>query len=154
MTSDEQPRQPDLIRDEIQLHEWQHDAPERPVDYRRDDDDYTREQVVDNFLSPTSAGHSSSSSRPSYLSRMHSSDSIKSINSTKSIPGSMIEEIKHEVMVNFLFREQCSSMWVGDGAGELEGVMLRKSKGSYLSCPPQLNETVFGQACSADESLT
>jgi hypothetical protein len=61
----------------------------------------------------------------------------------------MIDEIKHEVMVNFLFQQQCSSLWIGDDSGELEGVLLRKSMGVYLSCPPQLVETLFGRACLA-----
>jgi len=61
----------------------------------------------------------------------------------------MIEDIKHEVMVNFLFQQQCSSLWIGDGGGELEGVLLRKGKGHYLSCPPQLIEAPFGLGCAA-----
>lgn len=60
----------------------------------------------------------------------------------------MIDEIKHEVMVNFLYQKQCSALWIGDGGGECEGVMLRKSKGVYLACPPQLVNTVFGRACA------
>jgi hypothetical protein len=51
-------------------------------------------------------------------------------------------------MVNYLFQRQCSAMWVADGSGKLEGVMLRKSRGQYLSCPPQLAETNFGTACA------
>lgn len=61
----------------------------------------------------------------------------------------MIDDIKHEVMVNFLFQQQCSSLWIGDGGGKLEGVVLKKSKGLYLACPQQLVETPFGQACAA-----
>ena len=131
------------VFDDIQLHDWQDDVHRQYAHPHADSD------VVDNMLSPTSAGESSSSSRPSNLSRMQSSESFKSTVSTKSIRESMIDEIKHEVMVNFLFQKQCSSLWIGDGAGELEGVMLRKSKGVYLSCPPQLIDTTFGHVCIA-----
>ena len=58
-----------------------------------------------------------------------------------------MDEIKHEVMVNYLFQQQCSALWVGDGSGEVEGVLLRKSRGYYLSCPPQLVNSEFAWAC-------
>ena len=148
MPSDQQIRDSPTGMEDIQLHDFQDDVDRQEDVDARKEYPFPRQQVVDNLLSPTSIGPSSSSSRPSFA-RMHSFESIKSTNSTKSIPGSMIDEIKHEVMVNFLFREQCSAMWVGDGGGELEGVMLRKSKGNYLSCPPQLIYTTFGQACVA-----
>jgi len=60
-----------------------------------------------------------------------------------------MEDIKHEVMVNYLFQQQCSALWVGDGSGQLEGIMLRKAKGFYMSCPPQLVDSPFGLACAA-----
>lgn len=66
-----------------------------------------------------------------------------------SVRSSFMDDIKHEVMVNYLFQQQCSSLWVGDGSGQVEGVMLRKSRGHYLSCPPQLVDSPFGQACAA-----
>jgi hypothetical protein len=69
--------------------------------------------------------------------------------SSRSLQSMMMEDIKHEVMVNYLFQQQCSALWVGDGSGQFEGVMLRKSKGLYMSCPPQLVESPFGMACAA-----
>lgn len=66
-----------------------------------------------------------------------------------SVQSVWTEDIKHEVMVNYLFQQQCSSMWVGDGSGQVEGVMLRRSRGNYISCPPQLVESPFGNACEA-----
>ncbi|KAF1991362.1 hypothetical protein K402DRAFT_322851 [Aulographum hederae CBS 113979] len=57
-----------------------------------------------------------------------------------------MEDIKHEVMVNYLFQQQCSALWVGDGSGQVEGVLLKKSRGYYMSCPPQLVDSPFGQA--------
>jgi len=68
-----------------------------------------------------------------------------SMRSTKS---SFIDDIKHEVMVNYLYQQQCSHLWVSDGSGESEGVILRKAKNHYLACPPQLANTAFAIACA------
>ncbi|OCL01430.1 hypothetical protein AOQ84DRAFT_401805 [Glonium stellatum] len=59
-----------------------------------------------------------------------------------------MEEIKHEVMVNYLFQQQCGRLWVGDGSGELEGVLIRKSRGNYMACPPQLANSAFAYYCA------
>ena len=67
--------------------------------------------------------------------------------STRS--STMVDEIKHEVMVNFLHQQQCGHMWVADGSGVLEGVLLKKYRGEYLACPPQLIESEFAMACQA-----
>lgn len=61
----------------------------------------------------------------------------------------MIDEIKDEVMVNYLYQQQCAQLWVGDDSGELEGVLLRKIRGKYIACPPQLGISAFSIACSA-----
>lgn len=60
-----------------------------------------------------------------------------------------VDEIKHEVMVNYLYQQQCSQLWVSDGSGEAEGVLLRKSRGHYMACPPQLGSSPFAIACAA-----
>ena len=62
---------------------------------------------------------------------------------------SLIDDIKHEVMVNYLYQQQCSHLWVSDGSGELEGVLLRKQRGHYMACPPQLAQSPFAVACNA-----
>lgn len=67
--------------------------------------------------------------------------------STRS--STFVDEIKHEVMVNYLFQQQCSHLWVGDNSGELEGVLLRKSRNNYMACPPQLATSQFATACAA-----
>ncbi|KAK4550771.1 hypothetical protein LTR36_000350 [Oleoguttula mirabilis] len=65
--------------------------------------------------------------------------------STTSASGrsSMLDEIRHEVMVNYLFQQQCSIMWIGDGSGQTEGILIRKFKASYLACPPDLVHSQF-----------
>lgn len=60
-----------------------------------------------------------------------------------------MDDIKHEVMVNYLYQQQCSRLWVSDGSGELEGVLLRKSRNVYLSCPPPLVNSLFAASCAA-----
>ena len=60
-----------------------------------------------------------------------------------------LDEIKHEVMANYLYQQQCSQLWVSDGSGEIEGVLLRKARGHYMACPPQLGSSPFAMACAA-----
>ena len=67
--------------------------------------------------------------------------------STRS--SAFVDDIKHEVMCNFVYQQQCSHLWVSDGSGELEGVLLKKSKHEYISCPPQLATSPFAGACMA-----
>lgn len=71
----------------------------------------------------------------------------RSMRSTRS--SVFVDDIKHEVMVNYLYQQQCSQLWVSDGCGEVEGVLLRKSRGHYMACPPQLGTSPFALACTA-----
>lgn len=75
--------------------------------------------------------------------------STRSGHSSSNQSSYMLDEIKHEVMVNYLYQQQCSQLWVSDGSGEIEGVLLRKSRGQYMACPPQLVHSPFAQACAA-----
>ncbi|EHY52268.1 hypothetical protein HRR83_003167 [Exophiala dermatitidis] len=68
--------------------------------------------------------------------------------STRSVPSTFLEEVRHEIMVNHLYQQQCSHLWVSDGSGECEGVLVRKSKGNYLACPQQLAHSQFAQVCA------
>ena len=68
--------------------------------------------------------------------------------SMQSTQGSYLDEIKHEVMVNYLYQQQCSRLWVSDGSGEVEGVLLRKARNRYLACPPALTGSVFAMVCA------
>jgi predicted nucleotide-binding protein (sugar kinase/HSP70/actin superfamily) len=91
---------------------------------------------------------------PNYVSRSntpmgHPTSGESYASSVRSMQSSMVDDIKHEVMVNYLFQQQCSSLWIGNGNGTLEGVILRKRKQNYISCPQQLIESPFGLACTA-----
>ncbi|KAF3066059.1 hypothetical protein CFAM422_009430 [Trichoderma lentiforme] len=82
--------------------------------------------------------------------RFHSRPQSSSGRSTPSMQSSMfLDDIKHEVMVNYLYQQQCSQLWVSDGSGEIEGVLLRKARGHYMACPPQLASSPFALACAA-----
>ncbi|KAF2083424.1 hypothetical protein K490DRAFT_76563 [Saccharata proteae CBS 121410] len=61
------------------------------------------------------------------------------------VQSSMMDDIKHEVMVNYLFQQQCGHLWIEDGSGDLEGVLLRKNRGNYMACPPQLANSTFAE---------
>ena len=61
---------------------------------------------------------------------------------------SIMDDLKHEVMVNYTFQQQCGRLWLTDTSGDLEGVILRKSRGNYVSCPPALADSAFGYYCS------
>jgi hypothetical protein len=68
--------------------------------------------------------------------------------SVRSAQSSYLDDIKHEVMVNYLYQQQCSRLWVSDGCGEIEGVLLRKARNQYLACPPPLANSVFAMVCA------
>jgi hypothetical protein len=68
--------------------------------------------------------------------------------SGRSAQSSYLDNIKHEVMVNYLYQQQCSRLWVSDGSGEMEGVLLRKARSHYLACPPALATSVFAMLCA------
>lgn len=65
----------------------------------------------------------------------------------------MIDDIKHEVMASYLYQQQCGNRWVepypipGEIRGD-EGVILRKSKGQYTTCPRSLGGSLFAEACA------
>ena len=89
----------------------------------------------------------------------HFTDSLEMSNSPRfgssraslapSTHSSFVDEIKHEVMCNYLYQQQCSHLWVSDGSGELEGILLRKSRNQYMACPPQLASSDFARACAS-----
>jgi hypothetical protein len=59
------------------------------------------------------------------------------------------KDIKHEVMVNYLFQQQCFNLWASeDSAGDIEGVILRKERGKYIACPSQLITSPLVLACA------
>ncbi|KAF1929383.1 uncharacterized protein M421DRAFT_60758 [Didymella exigua CBS 183.55] len=77
-------------------------------------------------------------------SRRNSFTSMHSVTSH----GGIMEEIKHEAMVNFLFQQQCKKLWISNNEDGIEGVLVRKSRGNYAACPPSLVESALGYYAS------
>ncbi|KAI1328658.1 glycosyl transferase family group 2-domain-containing protein [Xylariaceae sp. FL0255] len=77
-----------------------------------------------------------------------SRNSISARSGHSATSSMFLDDIKHEVMVNYLYQQQCSHLWVADGSGEIEGVLLRKARGHYEACPPELAHSAFAMACS------
>lgn len=61
----------------------------------------------------------------------------------------LVDEIKHQVVLNHLFQHQCSSLWIRDVSLNSEGAMVRKRKGEYLYRPAGLEQSSFAQAMIA-----
>ena len=53
-----------------------------------------------------------------------------------------INEIKCDVMVNWLYQQQTERLWTSGGVGE--GVVLKVSRGSHVCCPYELSEENAG----------
>lgn len=90
--------------------------------------------------SPGGAGHLTPAGTPNRPTSL-------SAHSTAS--SAFFDDIRHEVMVNYLYQQQCSRLWVGDLAGEAEGVLIRKARGQYMACPPQLAASPLAASCGA-----
>ncbi|CAN8100527.1 unnamed protein product [Discula destructiva] len=57
-----------------------------------------------------------------------------------------MDDVKHEVMVNYLYKQQCSNVWVAPSNSE--GVLVRKTRGQYEACPRALLDSPFGHSMS------
>ena len=56
------------------------------------------------------------------------------------------DEIKYEVMCNWIFQQQCVRMWVSEFGGTGEGTLVKRSTGSYICFPEDIMESTFAQA--------
>lgn len=96
------------------------------------------------------ATQSAQRSRPLSLSERSIQSARSAVSSLRTSGSSVfLDEIKHEVMVNYLFQQQCARLWISDGSGETEGVLLRKARGQYIACPPTLQDSSLAYACAA-----
>jgi hypothetical protein len=85
-----------------------------------------------NTASPSSSGHNSGSwSRPS--SSLSSGDFRESQD---------MNELKCDVMVNWLYQQQMERLWTAGGMDE--GVILKKGRGAYTCCPADITEEQDG----------
>ncbi|KAF8865895.1 hypothetical protein BDZ45DRAFT_735843 [Acephala macrosclerotiorum] len=58
----------------------------------------------------------------------------------------LVDETKHQVVLNHLFQHQCSSLWIHDISQQVEGATVRKRRSEYLLKPPGLANSQFAQA--------
>lgn len=59
-----------------------------------------------------------------------------------------VEQIKHQVILNFLWQKQRGLGWTLDTTGTREGVMIRKTRQEYIYRPAQLASSHFAAAMS------
>ena len=62
--------------------------------------------------------------------------------STRS--SSYVDDIKHEVMVNYLYQQQQSNLWIHDVRDREEGVLIKKARDVYMGAPPEVVHSQFG----------
>ena len=85
---------------------------------------------------------------PTFDSSRNSTQSIRSTRSTAS--SVFLGDIRHQVMVTHVFNQLCKARWIEDvESGQIEGVILRKTRGQYLACPDELADSPFSAACVA-----
>jgi hypothetical protein len=58
----------------------------------------------------------------------------------------LADDIRHQVLLNHLYQQQRSLLWIRDTSGTVEGVMIRKGRSDYMYSPPQLATSPFAQA--------
>ena len=105
----------------------------------------TRTQHTLNLPRSGSPLADSDSSRPASRLSINDDEEVKSIRSTRS---RYLVDIRYEVMINHLFQQQCGAMWINHNSpAQCEGIMLRKARGEYLACPPQIMASTFAAGC-------
>ncbi|KAM3069291.1 hypothetical protein ACMFMG_010798 [Clarireedia jacksonii] len=57
-----------------------------------------------------------------------------------------LDDIRHQVLLNYLWQKQKGLMWIQDDARQYEGVMVRKDRTEYLCRPQTLATSTFGVA--------
>lgn len=58
----------------------------------------------------------------------------------------LMEDIRHKVMSSHLYQQQCIRLWVSEGPSQLEGSLVRKARGEYTACPPDLLASPLARA--------
>lgn len=61
----------------------------------------------------------------------------------------LVDDIKHQVVINHLYQHQCSSLWIRDYTDNIEGAMVRRKKNDYLFKPQALETSAFAKAMTA-----
>lgn len=56
--------------------------------------------------------------------------------------------IRHEMVVAYLYQQQCSNAWISDTKSDTEGALMRTSWDNYVTCPEALAQTPLTKACA------
>lgn len=105
-------------------------------------------QMTEKSTMSSSAGGPLGPVRPGPLSSRPASIRSSYAASTHSHGSAYLDSMRHEIMVSYLYQQQCANLWIMDSSGTREGVMLRKSRDNYLACPPALADSPFARACA------
>lgn len=57
-----------------------------------------------------------------------------------------IHDIRHDIIINHLYEKQVGSRWISDFSGAVEGVLLKKARGEYITFPEPLVESTLAQS--------
>lgn len=57
-----------------------------------------------------------------------------------------IHDIRHDIIINHLYEKQVGSRWISDFSGAIEGVLLKKARGEYITFPEPLVESTLAQS--------
>lgn len=93
-------------------------------------------------LTPGSGSEVPTPSRTPHRSRRGSRSGAASIKSTL-----FADDLKLEIMAIHIYQKQCAALWVSEGSDSGEGVLIKRSKGSFVACPPELAESPLADAC-------
>ncbi len=61
----------------------------------------------------------------------------------------LADDIKHQVLLNHLYQQQRTLLWIQDTSGAAEGVMIRKGRSTYMYSPPDLAYSIFAREMTA-----
>ncbi|GME28434.1 Glycosyl transferase family 2 [Neofusicoccum parvum] len=82
---------------------------------------------------------------PMYQSRNGSSAAL-SVYSQSHRDTQFIHDIRHDIIINHLYEKQVGQRWIQDFSGTVEGVLLKKARGEYITFPEQLVESTLAQS--------
>jgi len=79
-----------------------------------------------------------------HRSRRNSGSRAPSVKST-----GFADDLKLEIMCIHIYQKQCASMWVSEGGGMDEGVLIKRSRGLFVTCPPEFVESELAETLGA-----
>lgn len=91
----------------------------------------------------------SSASRTKRLSLASSEETSTTEPSTTEPSLPDFDHSEHEMVVAYIYQQQCSKFWIGNMKSDNEGAFMRVGRGSYVTCPEHLKDSPLAAACEA-----